>query len=321
MKKNYLKSLEDFDCLVLSGGGIRGIGLCGGLDVFDEHGCLANVDTFIGTSMGALICCVLAIGFECNELYPLFCDINWKDFSEIKVSNFIKSFGLDNGSKIMGKIRKLFCDKKINPNITFSQLYELNGNQLIVTGVCVEEHTVKFFNKETSPDLKILDAVRISISIPYLFTSPIYKDKHYVDGGLLDNFPTDCIPNGKTALCIKLNHSYEVQAHKKIKIYEGQIDQFSLHLVYTLIDENQRLRTKLSSTTSSTSELNKNIYVIEIVTDNISSVDMKLDEKQKEYLYECGRHYAAVWLEKKIEKIRETKWKNLEKAKEIDNSN
>lgn len=296
-----LKSLDEFDCLVISGGGIRGIAICGTLDLCEEHDCLINIKTYIGTSIGAMIACMLAIGFKSKELYDLMYELNWKDYRDIKLKNFSKFFGLDDGRKIMKKLKDLFKEKEINPKITFSQLYELNQNTLVIVGVNVCDHSAVYFNKDTTPDVEILDAVRISISIPFLFTSPIYKGDYFADGGLLDNCATSQVPKKCKALVIKLNHSYELK-NKKVKINEGQFEKFTQHLLFTLIDENNRLRKEISELTKQHTE---NLYTIEIVTKSISSIDMELTDKQKEYLYECGRHYAAVWLEEKIEVIRE----------------
>ena len=47
--------------LVVGGGGIRGVAALGAAARLADAGLLADVDTFVGTSAGALVCAVLAV--------------------------------------------------------------------------------------------------------------------------------------------------------------------------------------------------------------------------------------------------------------------
>ena len=48
--------------LILSGGGIKGIAHIGALSVYDERNMLNSIDTYCGSSIGALICSLLVAG-------------------------------------------------------------------------------------------------------------------------------------------------------------------------------------------------------------------------------------------------------------------
>ncbi|MEM5612701.1 patatin-like phospholipase family protein [Bacillus thuringiensis] len=45
------------------------------------------------------------------------------------------------------------------------------------------------FSRETTPDVPLVVAVRISMSIPFFFKSVEWDKDYYVDGGVLDNYP------------------------------------------------------------------------------------------------------------------------------------
>jgi predicted acylesterase/phospholipase RssA len=59
---------NDYDTLVLSGGGIKGFCLLGGVQAAFDLGLLKNIDTYVGTSVGAMIGYLLAIGYTPIEI-------------------------------------------------------------------------------------------------------------------------------------------------------------------------------------------------------------------------------------------------------------
>ena len=58
----------DFDTIVLSGGSIKGIVTLGALQYAKENYLLENIKTYIGTSSGAIISYLLAIGYNPIEM-------------------------------------------------------------------------------------------------------------------------------------------------------------------------------------------------------------------------------------------------------------
>ena len=74
---------------------------------------------------------------------------------------------------------------------------------LYLTGVNLTDQKIEVFSHETYPSMKVLDAVRISVSIPVYFEAIwmqpngkliAKKDadsttKMMVDGGIIDNYP------------------------------------------------------------------------------------------------------------------------------------
>jgi len=132
-------------------------------------------DFFVGVSVGAIICALLACGKSADEIFKII--ENTKilttifDFSP-------SSFGILRGQKIQNFLDNFFEGK------TFADLkYPLfigttdfsNGERVMLSSG------------------KISDAVRASFSVPVLF-EPFYHKKEklwLVDGGLTQNFPLD----------------------------------------------------------------------------------------------------------------------------------
>ena len=105
--------------------------------------------------------------------------------------NFLDNLGFDDGSKLEHYIKKMIRTKINRKDITFKELYETYGKNVVITVVCLEGKEVIYLSKDNFPHMKIWKAVRMSMGVPFLFKPFLYKDKHYVDGGIKHNFPID----------------------------------------------------------------------------------------------------------------------------------
>lgn len=178
--------------LVISGGGIYGISFLGVLKHLDKFNLLDDIQCYYGTSVGSIICFLLIIGYKYNELFD-FCqsfDLE-KLVNNPNIDNFIESFGFESSNKMLYVIKRLIENKSYSDEITFKELYELKGKKLNITGVCLNDNNVYIFNNETTPDMKILIAIKISCNIPVLFSPIKYDNKLWIDGGAIMNYPID----------------------------------------------------------------------------------------------------------------------------------
>ena len=174
----------------------------------EEYDIVKKIDNFIGTSIGACVCFCLLIGFTYEELYDVFINLDINKARNINVDNILNfgtTYGVDNGEKIV-KILKVFLKKKLQVNsITFSELYEKTQKNITIIGSCLNTTSVEYFNLKNNPNMDVIDALRISISIPLFFTPVIYENKYYVDGALTNNYPIDiCVNNNKETLGVVL---------------------------------------------------------------------------------------------------------------------
>ena len=64
---------------------------------------------------------------------------------------------------------------------------------------------MEIFDNVNTPELKIIDAIRMAISIPFVFSIKKYNENIYVDGAIINNFPINLFKSTMdTTLCIKL---------------------------------------------------------------------------------------------------------------------
>lgn len=91
----------------------------------------------------------------------------------------------------------------LNPDLSFREFYNITGVDLVVTGVNISQRAPKYFSVWHTPDFPVVEAVVLSMSIPFAFKptyigggvrqgdtaqNAAYKGL-YVDGGMLNNYP------------------------------------------------------------------------------------------------------------------------------------
>lgn len=180
--------------LVMSGGGLKGFAGLGSLKCLLDNDITNKFDTLAGSSVGAVICFLYNIGYGPKDIYDILEQIDFtKLIKYIEPENLLLDpcFGISSPEPIIYSIYKFMKNKNINNKITFLQLYEMTKTNLIITGTCLNDVTIKYFSHSTTPDMQILKALRISISIPFIFRPYQYDGKLWVDGGVMNNFPID----------------------------------------------------------------------------------------------------------------------------------
>jgi predicted acylesterase/phospholipase RssA len=217
--------------LILSGGSMKGLAYIGMIKCIEEYNIVKSIDNYVGTSIGACVCFCLLIGYTYEELYDVFINLDINKARNIQIDNILNfgnTYGVDNGDKIV-KILKVFLKKKLQVNsISFNELYEKTHKNITIIGSCLNTTSVEYFNLKNSPNMDVIDALRISISIPLFFTPVIYENKYYVDGALTNNYPIDiCVNNNKETLGIVLTSN----TYKYTEI--NSIDNYLISIINT----------------------------------------------------------------------------------------
>jgi NTE family protein len=183
------KKIKTKTILVLSGGSFKGVAQLGALHCLKKHNLLGSISTIAATSVGSITGVLYCAGYSPMEVYKYVKLVNFDQCTKIDTNKIITKFGLDDGVRLIFVITKMLTAKGFDSDITFKQFYEKTKITFIVTGACVNDKKAYYFSHKTYPDMKVMDAVRISISIPVVFTPCSYEGKFFVDGGCIDNFP------------------------------------------------------------------------------------------------------------------------------------
>jgi predicted acylesterase/phospholipase RssA len=197
-----------YDTLCLSSGGIYGITYIGALDYLIEEKIieLKNIKNYVGTSIGALFLFFIIIGYTIKDINDIIINLNFTKLqTEISIENVLGDYGINNGSKFI-YMMTFYLKKKLNiDDITFKELYSKYDKKFTVIGTNLSKGVEAIFDNINTPDMSVITAIRISISIPIIFTPVLYKGEYYVDGALTNVFPIDHCDQNKT---ISLNLPY-----------------------------------------------------------------------------------------------------------------
>ena len=196
-----------FKNLIFEGGGVKGIAYVGAMQVLKDEGVFEAIERVGGTSAGAINATLLALGFSVEEQRSILSQLNFNNFMDDSwgvirdTDRLINRFGWYKGDFFHDWISKHIKTKLGDPNATFTHLKAAKRPDLYVYGTNLSTHFGEVFSIEHTPNIRIADAVRISMSIP-LFFAAVRNPRNdvYVDGGVLNNYPVKLFDREKYIL-------------------------------------------------------------------------------------------------------------------------
>lgn len=189
--------MSQFRNLVFEGGGVKGIAYVGALRVLEEMDMIQDVKRAGGTSAGAINATLLAVGYSIDEQLEILKAMDFNRFMDDSfgvvrdTDRLLSEYGWYKGEYFFEWMAELIGKKLGSGNATFRDLQEAGGPDLFVYGANLSTGFGEVFSEEHTPNERIADAVRISMSLP-LFFKAIKRGARgdvYVDGGALNNYP------------------------------------------------------------------------------------------------------------------------------------
>lgn len=189
--------------LALSGGGIRGIAHAGVLKALLDNG--IKIDVIGGTSSGALIGVLYAMGYTPEYIYEAFklyskeivglnnnlilSGVSSKIFGrEVEIKGFKSGESLEKAYNKMA-LRKGYksVGEILDLPVVITSVDIRNGKEYIFTNsVPNVENTDKYIT-----NIEVGKAVRASSSFPGIFCPCEFEGHSFYDGGILDNVPVE----------------------------------------------------------------------------------------------------------------------------------
>ena len=197
--------MSRYNTLCLSGGAMRGFELLGALSYLSEIVDLKCINTFFGTSIGSMICYLLAIGYSSTELLIEISNAKfWDKLRNVNVMQMIQDGSCSSFTPIQEFLEKITI-KKIGKLINMEQLKNDYDKELSVITYNFSTKSKEVLNYKNNPDIPCITAIRMSSVLPFFFTPYKYGDSFYLDGGLIDPFPISLITEPKKTLSICLS--------------------------------------------------------------------------------------------------------------------
>jgi predicted acylesterase/phospholipase RssA len=183
--------------LVFSGGGTRCLTFVQTLVEFESAGVLANVKEYWGTSAGAFLATLLAMTKSPLRVKDLMFKTDYTQFRNVDISNILtitNTWGLDDGHSLVTEVERIL--ESMEAGASKQTLSDISGLNIVVSDL--HSHETIVCNAKTYPELRVVDAIRASMSLPILFTPYKHTNGHlWVDGAIKANFPWHLLPNDK----------------------------------------------------------------------------------------------------------------------------
>lgn len=299
---------KEINTLLCSGGGIRTLTFIGILKKIEElqkekkenpkSNCsIINIKTIAGVSAGAMLSLIYIIGYSSKEMEDEITHKKLDQLKDIRFINFINKYGLDSGNNLMLWIESLMIKKCFDVNITFKDLYIKTNIDFKVYAANLNKYSLTEFNHINCPLLKVVDAIRMSISIPFMFTinkfditKNILVEKNgdiHVDGGLITNYPIYLFKDSlDTLLGFKLISNGEIDDHNVNEKIED-VESYIYHILACFMVQRERKITMDKSYKD---------HTIFIDTQGITqTVNFGLSPLDKKRLIEIGYKTASLY--------------------------
>jgi len=326
-----------FRNLIFEGGGVKGIAYVGAIDALDKAGILGGIERVGGTSAGAINALLLAAGFSLSETKKALWKLDFNDFRDDSwgvlndLQRLKNEYGWYKGNFFRRWIGEQLESQGHSAHITFQALQRATGKALFVYATNLSTHFGEVYSPEHTPRMRVMDAVRRSMSIP-LFFRAITDDRGdvFVDGGVLNNYPVKLFDRLKylqnTALI--RTPTYYRDENKKLKLREGNVrsyiynketlgfrldsaaeiavfrdgDTASSHSIDNLLDyTTQLIGTLLDSQDNQhlhSDDWHRTIYIDSL---GVGTTDFDIKQNQKNALVRSGRdstnNYLKWWNE------------------------
>jgi predicted acylesterase/phospholipase RssA len=189
--------------IVFTGGGPIGMVEYGALKYLTEKKFIAheNIESLYSISIGGVIGLIYILNYEWTWMDDFLIKRPWNKLCNISYSSYINILyekGIINKTVLVNALEPLFLAKNIPINITLLEFYDLTKIEFNIFACSLSDIKQTKFNHITNPNLELLDALYMSLSIPVLFVPLYINNCFYLDGGIIVGCPINqCIAEKK----------------------------------------------------------------------------------------------------------------------------
>jgi len=205
-----------YENLVFEGGGVKGVAYAGVFEVLEQAQITPQIKRVAGTSAGAITATMMSLNYSAKYFADIMMGLNFEKFedgSDLEGPiRLFEHYGWFKGNYFLNLMESYIEDKTKmdgkpgDGRATFRDFVEkykeLNFKRLHIFGTNLSQQAVQEFSYETTPDIAVADAARISMSIPFFFEARYFQQNGhndiYCDGGVLNNYPIDTFDQQST---------------------------------------------------------------------------------------------------------------------------
>lgn len=284
--------MRKIENLVLEGGGVLGMAYAGAIEALHEKQLLSDVKRAAGTSAGALVATLVSLRYSAKEIKEIVNGTNFKKFEDhFDPLRVPFKYGLYRGNYLLKWIKNIIETKTGNKDATFRDLHLGGFRELKVFACDLTSTTIKEFSFQETPDVKVAESIRASMSIPLFFNAWKFPDGNpddhiYVDGGTMYNYPINAFENSLTTL----GFFFEVHTPKKVEELKYNHIFDYIELLFKALLDSQKV----------VFQRNKEEMAITVLIDTlgIAPTNFKITEDEKMKLFNSGKEATLEYIVK-----------------------
>ncbi|MDZ4121683.1 MAG: patatin-like phospholipase family protein, partial [Candidatus Cloacimonadaceae bacterium] len=226
--------------IALSGGGARGFAQIGILKVLEENG--IHPDYISGTSIGAVVGALYALGYTSSEIEALALSINWQEIFDDKYQRKDLYIGQkrwtpygNTSLELNDRWQPQLPQSVFSANDVNLELFRLFAASCVYTDFA--DFPIPFSciatNLLSGEELvfgtgSLMQAVKASMSIPSIMKPLELNDSLFIDGGITQNLPVSQVRAMGADLVIAMKTNTGLRPHEKInnlfQVYDQSIN-------------------------------------------------------------------------------------------------
>ncbi|QSH40749.1 patatin-like phospholipase family protein [Lentisphaerota bacterium ZTH] len=338
------KKMLSIENIVFSGGGAKGAAYPGVYKALKEKGVFDNISEIAGTSAGAITAALCATGISYERFIEISSNMNFKKLLgertglisrsgqpllellrrtiKANILDFFADLGIVSADGIAAdldnyrEVRSLFR-KILSPcyGVTFRDLNLLQTvmpvifKRLIITALNKTTGQLEVFTQETTPEVDIALACRASAGIPVLLSTTRINGNKYIDGGYVDNHPTEFFRSKDKSQTLvfafgegsnSVNPVYQALYSEKRKLYHpGMLEKMKRDWAPSTLSRIAGSHKNTIHKESGYKKLQTDyaLRTVEINAGNIKTTDFDLAQRHFAELLEIGYRSTVNYLE------------------------
>lgn len=191
--------------LVLSGGGARGLSHIGVLQILERE--KIPVDLIVGTSVGAIVGALYASGVPPAEIENMSREIGWDKLTDLSAAALVRL--LVSEELLSTRNMERFLERRIGKK----QFADLK-----IPLACVSAD-LQTGEQITLREGDVALAARASATMPGVFAPVPYRHRLLVDGGIVDNVPTDVAQRLGADVILCVNAPVDLARHSVANVF------------------------------------------------------------------------------------------------------
>jgi NTE family protein len=274
--------------IVLSGGSVKMISSIGALSELVKSGLidLSKIKGLAGSSAGSVFGLLVVLGFTIDEIWEFINCLDMKKLVQMDLFLLPKKYGMESGQTFYNLLENILFEKTKIKHINFKQLYDITGINFTAVGSCLTTKEAVYYNHINTPTFKVSVAIRISISIPILFTPIEIENKSYIDGCVLNNYAMNLFEN-------ELDKTVGIIIDEEYCTKYNNLEEYFVAIINLLMYQN---------TIECAKKYHNNTIYVKYIPENVHSWNFDLDTKTRKEMFDSGVKAVREFIER-ISKI------------------